>query len=46
MKHLYALTDGETRFWIAQEVADTKHRHDARNLFRKFPLVLKKPLLS
>ena len=35
MKYLFALMDDETRFWIAQEVADTKHTHDARNLFRK-----------
>ena len=34
MKYLFALMDDETRYWIAQEVADTKDRHDARNLFR------------
>ena len=34
-KYLFALMDDETRFWIAQEVADTKYRHDARNIFRK-----------
>jgi transposase-like protein len=33
MKYLFALMDDETRFWIAQEVADTKERHDARRLF-------------
>jgi len=33
-KYLFALMDDETRFWIAQEVADTKYRHDARNLLR------------
>ena len=33
-KYLFALMDDETRFWIAQEVADTKHTHDARNLFK------------
>lgn len=27
--------DDETRYWIAQEVADTKDRHDARGLFRE-----------
>jgi putative transposase len=27
--------DDETRFWIAQEVGDTKYKHDAGNLFRK-----------
>jgi putative transposase len=33
-KYLYALMDDETRFWIAQEVADTKYVHDARDLLR------------
>jgi transposase-like protein len=35
MKYLYAMMDDETRFWIAQEVADTKHNYDARRLFHK-----------
>jgi transposase-like protein len=35
MKYLFAMMDDETRFWIAQEVADTKHNYDARRLFRK-----------
>ena len=35
MKYVFALMDDETRFWIAQEVADTKFTHDARNLFRE-----------
>jgi len=34
MKYLFAMMDDGTRFWIAQEVADTKHKHDARNLLR------------
>jgi len=34
MKYLFALMDDETRYWIAQEVADTKYRHDARKLFQ------------
>ncbi len=34
MKYLFAMMDDETRFWIAQEVADTKYKHDARNLLR------------
>lgn len=34
MKYLFALMDDETRFWIAQEVADTKFTHDARLLLR------------
>jgi transposase-like protein len=33
MKYLFAMMDDETRFWIAQEVADTKLKHDARVLF-------------
>jgi transposase-like protein len=34
MKYLFALMDDETRFWIAQEVADSKDKHDARTLLR------------
>jgi putative transposase len=33
MKYLFAMMDDETRFWIAQEVAETKTKHDARTLF-------------
>jgi transposase-like protein len=33
MKYLFALMDDETRFWIAQEVAETKEKHDTRQLF-------------
>jgi putative transposase len=33
MKYLFAMMDDETRFWIAQEVAETKLKHDARVLF-------------
>ena len=28
MKYLYALMDDETRFWIPQQVADTKYHAD------------------
>lgn len=35
MKYLFAVMDDETRFWIAQEVADTKHTHDCFNLFEQ-----------
>ncbi len=35
MKYMYALMDDETRFWIAQQVADTKFTADVRLLFRK-----------
>jgi len=34
MKYLFALMDDETRFWIAQEVANSKFKHDARSLFK------------
>jgi transposase-like protein len=34
MKYLFSMMDDETRFWIAQEVAETKDKHDARNLLR------------
>ncbi|MGP8068459.1 MAG: IS6 family transposase [Candidatus Bathyarchaeia archaeon] len=34
MKYLYALMDDQTRFWIAQEVADTKYTADVRPLFQ------------
>jgi transposase-like protein len=45
MKYLFALMDDETRFWIAQEVADTKYKHDAGNLFRAGKEIAgKKPL--
>ena len=45
MKYLFAMMDDETRFWIAQEVADTKLHHDARNLLRMSKeLMRKKPL--
>lgn len=33
MKYLFAMMDDQTRFWIAQEVAETKSKHDARQLF-------------
>jgi len=34
MKYVFALMDDETRYWIAQEVTDTKFEHDARKLFQ------------
>lgn len=34
MKYVFSLMDDETRFWIAQEVADRKEGHDASSLFR------------
>ncbi|MDN5868284.1 MAG: DDE-type integrase/transposase/recombinase [Candidatus Nitrosocosmicus sp.] len=34
-KYLYALMDDETRFWIAQQVAETKYDADIRPLFQK-----------
>ncbi|WXG43012.1 MAG: DDE-type integrase/transposase/recombinase [Promethearchaeati archaeon SRVP18_Atabeyarchaeia-1] len=45
MKYLFALMDDQTRFWIAQEVAETKYEHDAGALFRRGKeLAGKKPL--
>jgi putative transposase len=35
MKYLFAMMDDETRFWIAQEVADSKYEYDARRLLQK-----------
>ncbi len=35
MKYLYALMDDQTRFWIAQEIADTKYTADLRPLFQQ-----------
>jgi putative transposase len=34
-KYLYALMDDETRFWIAQQVADTKYTADVQPLFKE-----------
>ena len=33
-KYLYALMDDQTRFWIAQQVADTKYRSNIQPLFQ------------
>jgi transposase-like protein len=35
LKYVFALMDDEARYWIAQEVADSKEKHDASTLFRK-----------
>jgi len=35
------MMDDETRFWIAQEVADRKHGHNARGLLQKAKQVTK-----
>jgi transposase-like protein len=46
MKYLFAMMDDETRFWIAQEVGDTKYKHDARSLLRMSKeLMGKKPAI-
>jgi putative transposase len=34
MKYLFAMIDDETRYWIAQEVAESKHTHNAQKLFQ------------
>ena len=33
-KYLFAMMDHDTRFWIAQEVASSKFKHDARTLLK------------
>ena len=35
LKYLFAMMDDQTRFWIAQEVAQTKYTHDATKLFEQ-----------
>jgi putative transposase len=42
MKYLFAMMDDETRFWIAQEVAETKDKHDARKLFMQARRLMQK----
>jgi putative transposase len=45
MKYVFAIMDDETRFWIAQEVAESKFKHDARKLFQLAKKVTgKKPM--
>ncbi len=34
-KYLFALMDDETRFWIAQQITDTKYTSDVRPLFKE-----------
>jgi putative transposase len=41
-KYLYALMDDQTRFWIAQEVADTKYSADIRPLFKQVRQIARK----
>jgi transposase-like protein len=35
MKYVFSMMDDETRFWVAQEVADRKEGHDASRFFRE-----------
>ena len=42
MKYLFAIMDDQTRFLIAQEVADSKERHDAQHLFQRAKKVTEK----
>ncbi|HMK94662.1 MAG TPA: IS6 family transposase [Candidatus Limnocylindrales bacterium] len=42
MKYLFAMMDDETRFWIAQEVGQTKDKHDARQLFNHAKILMGK----
>jgi putative transposase len=41
-KYLFAIMDDETRFLIAQEVAETKDKHDARMLFFRAKRLMEK----
>ena len=41
-KYLFAMMDNDTRFWIAQEVADSKFKHDAQSLLKMGKTVTKK----
>ena len=41
-KYLFAMMDNETRFWIAQEVADSKFKHNAQSLLKMGKKVAKK----
>jgi transposase-like protein len=44
MKYLFAMMDDKTRFLLAQEVAETKEKKDARRLFyRAKRLIAKQP---
>jgi transposase-like protein len=43
-KYLYALMDDDTRFWIAQQIADSKYTQDVQPLFKQGKeLASKKP---
>jgi transposase-like protein/predicted nucleic acid-binding Zn finger protein len=42
LKYRYALMDDQTRFWIAQEVADTKFTADLRPLFMQGKAIAEK----
>ncbi len=41
-KYLFAMMDHDTRFWIAQEVADSKFKHNAQSLLKMGKKVTKK----
>jgi transposase-like protein len=45
-KYLYALMDDQTRFWIAQEVANTKFTADLRPLFKLGKAIAQKQPLT
>ena len=46
MKYLFAMMDDETRYWIAQEVAGSKYKHDARKLFQLAKKVTEKKTVT
>ena len=41
LKYVFSLMDDETRFWIAQEVANKKQGHNARGLLQQAKQVTK-----
>ena len=46
LKYVFALMDDETRYRIAQEVANTKQDHDATSLFHKGKVIAGKVPLA
>jgi putative transposase len=42
MRYLFSMIDDSTRYWLAQEVGETKDKHDARQLFIKARRVMGK----
>ncbi len=41
LKYVFSMMDDETRFWIAQEVANKKHGHNVRGLLKQSKKITK-----